>query len=43
MIAARRGEDAANIGFAPAHIIEIDQPAADFKGADRRMVFVLDP
>ena len=43
VIAAGRGDDAPHVRFGTTQIVEIDETAAQFEGADRRVVLVLDP
>ena len=43
VIAGGRADDPANIRLRALDLVEIDEPAADLEGADRRVVLVLDP
>jgi hypothetical protein len=43
MIARRRGDHTAHLGLLAFQLVHIDQPAANFKSPDRRVVFMLQP
>ena len=43
VIAGRRGDHPAQLRLGAPDRVEIDEPAADLEGADRRVVLVLDP
>lgn len=43
MVAGGGGDDAPGVRFAAFQLVQVDQPAADLEGADRGVVFMLQP